>query len=309
MEIHIQNENIGKRVDILVSNTLKDKSLSRSIIQKYLTQGCLVNGRECKRGYKLKGGDVVNIDEKYWNSLVKTLDISDEIGPQKGKLDIRYENKDCIVLYKPKGLVVHPGVGNTQNTLANYLRYYLESKNEYDVLMDRAGIVHRLDKGVSGLMVVAKNKRTQEYLKSQFKKREVIKIYHAYLEEDTKIEQFKEYKKFLQQMDIKLQPWSSWKKVEGYIGRDRVNRYMMEFRSYEFEGSRKAISYFLFSKNEVLVKIETGRMHQIRVTLKHMGYHIRGDKMYGMGKGEEIMLESVLLCFKDFSGNQLTFTV
>jgi len=84
---------------------------------------------------------------------------------------------------------------------------------------------------------------------------------------------------------------------------------MMDFKSYEFEGSKKAISYFLFSKNEVLVKIETGRMHQIRVTLKHMGYHIKGDKMYGEGKGDEIMLESVLLSFKDISGNQLTFTV
>jgi len=309
MEIHIQKEDIGERLDILVSNTLKDKSLSRSIIQKYLTQGCLVNGRECKRGYKLKGEDIVSIDEIYWNNLTNTLDLSNEIKPQERKLDIRYEDDDCIVLYKPKGLVVHPGVGNTQNTLANYLRYYLESKNEYDVLMDRAGIVHRLDKGVSGLMVVAKNKRTQEYLISQFKKREVIKLYHAYLEEDTKIEQFKDFKRYIQEMDTKLQPWNSWKKVEGYIGRDRVNRYMMEFRSYEFEGSRKAVSYFLFSKNEVLVKIETGRMHQIRVTLKHMGYHIKGDKVYGKGKGDEIMLESVLLSFRDTSGKQLTFTI
>ncbi len=308
MGIHIQNENIGERLDIFVFNTLKDKSISRNIVQKYLKQGCLVNGKESKRGYKLKEGDIVSIDEKYWDNLTNTLDLSDEIKPQKGNLDIRYEDNNCIVLYKPKGLVVHPGVGNTQNTLSNYLRYYLESKNEYDVLMDRAGIVHRIDKGVSGLMVVAKNKRMQEYLKSQFKKREVIKIYHAYLEESTNIQQFKEYKKYIQQMDTKLQPWSTWQRVEGYIGRDKLNRKMMDFRSYEFTGSRKAISYFLFSENEVLVKIETGRMHQIRVTLKHMGYHIKGDKVYGKGKGEEIMLESVLLSFKDMSGKQLTFT-
>lgn len=309
MEISINNETKGQRLDLLLFNILKNKSLSRNIIQRYISKGCSVNGRECKRGYKLKEGDVVSIDEKYWNTLTKTLDLSDEIKPQKGNLDIRYEDNECIVLYKPKGLVVHPGVGNTQNTLANYLRYYLESKDEYDVLMDRAGIVHRIDKGVSGLMVVAKNKRMQEFLKSQFKKRDVIKIYHAYLEESTNIQHIVDLKKYVKEMDIKLQQWKEWKRVEGYIGRDRVNRYMMDFKSYEFGGSKKAVSYFLFSKNEVLVKIETGRMHQIRVTLKHMGYHIKGDKMYGEGKGDEIMLESVLLSFKDISGNQLTFTV
>lgn len=309
MEIDIQNENVGERLDILLSNMLRNKSLSRNIIQKHISKGCLVNGRECKRGYKLKEGDSVSIDEEYWDNIANMLDLSDKIKPQKGFLDIRYEDADCMVLYKPKGLVVHPGVGNPQNTLANYLRYYLESKNEYDVLMDRAGIVHRLDKGVSGLMVVAKNKRMQEYLKSQFKKREVIKIYHAYLEESTNVEHVIDLNKYVKEMDIKLQQWKDWKRVEGYIGRDRINRYMMNFKGYEFEGSKKAVSYFLFSKNEVLIKIETGRMHQIRVTLKHMGYHIKGDKIYGMGKGDEIMLESVLLSFKDINGNQLTFTV
>lgn len=309
MEINIQGENVGERLDIFLANKLKDKSLSRNIIQRYISKGCSINGKECKRGYKLKEGDVVSIDESFWENISNTLDLSDEIKPQKGTLDIRYEDAYCIVLYKPKGLVVHPGVGNPQDTLANYLRYYLESKNEYDVLMDRAGIVHRLDKGVSGLMVVAKNKRVQEYLKSQFKKRQVIKIYHAYLEESTNVEQSIDLNKYVKEMDIKLQQWKDWKRVEGYIGRDKTNRYIMDFKSYEFEGSRKAVSYFLFSKNEVLIKIETGRMHQIRVTLKHMGYHIKGDKIYGMGKGDEIMLESVLLSFNDISGNQLTFTV
>lgn len=309
MDININNQNKGQRLDLLLFNILKDKSLSRNIIQRYIPKGCSVNGRECKRGYKLKEGDVVSIDEGFWDNIANTLDLSDDIKPQKGNLDIRYEDSDCIVLYKPKGLVVHPGVGNMKDTLANYLRYYLESKNEYDVLMDRAGIVHRIDKGVSGLMVVAKNKRMQEFLKSQFKKRDVIKIYHAYLEEGTNIEHIVDLKKYVKEMDIKLQQWKEWKRVDGYIGRDRINRYMMDFKSYEFGGSKKAVSYFLFSNNEVLVKIETGRMHQIRVTLKHMGYHIKGDKMYGEGKGDEIMLESVLLSFKDISGNQLTFTV
>jgi 23S rRNA-/tRNA-specific pseudouridylate synthase len=140
---------------------------------------------------------------------------------------------------------MHPGVGNKKGTLANYVRYYLESKGEYDNLVDRAGIVHRLDKGVSGLVVVGKNKKAQEFLKREFKNRRVIKVYHAELEEYTNIEQKFDLKEYVEEMNIKMKPWKEWEKVEGYIGRSKIDRYKMEFKGYEFPGSKYALSYIL----------------------------------------------------------------
>ena len=311
MEIHIEKSNINKRVDTLLSEILKEKSLTRNIVQRYLEKGCTVNGKRCKRSYKFKEGDILNIDEEYWDNVKKDLDLSDEILPQKGQLDIRYEDENLIVLYKPKGLVVHPGVGNREGTLANFLREYLESKGEYDTLMDRCGIVHRLDKGVSGLIVVAKNKGSQEYLKSQFKENSVIKIYRAELEESKNVEQNLDIKKYLKELNIELQPWKSWEKMEGYIGRSSVNRYKMEFKKYEFGGSKYALSYIKFFGKEVLIKIDTGRMHQIRSTLEYLGFHIKGDSLYGKSSdgNEMIMLESVLLSFLNIDGKRLIFTV
>jgi len=311
MEIHIEKSNINKRVDTLLSEILKEKSLTRNIVQRYLEKGCTVNGKRCKRSYKFKEGDILNIDEEYWDNVKKDLDLSDEILPQKGQLDIRYEDENLIVLYKPKGLVVHPGVGNREGTLANFLREYLESKGEYDTLMDRCGIVHRLDKGVSGLIVVAKNKGSQEYLKSQFKDNSVIKIYRAELEESKNVEQDLDIEKYLKELNIELQPWKSWEKMEGYIGRSSVNRYKMEFKKYEFGGSKYALSYIKFFGKEVLIKIDTGRMHQIRSTLEYLGFHIKGDSLYGKSSdgNEMIMLESVLLSFLNIDGKRLIFTV
>lgn len=312
MEISIDNKDKGMRVDKKVAEILskfQNISLTRSIIQRYLKEGCKVNGEIPKKSYKFKEGDILFVDEQYWEKINREIDLSDEIKPQSGKLDIRYEDKDLIALYKPKGLVVHPGVGNRENTLANYIRFYLEGNNEYDSLMDRCGIVHRLDKGVSGLMVVAKNKHTQEYLKNEFKEKNVIKIYHAYLEEGKKFEQKIDLKKYLKEMSINLQPWKDWEKVEGYIGRSSSNRYRMEFKTYEFSGSKYALSYIFFSENEALIKIDTGRMHQIRCTLKYLGYNIKGDSLYGIGKGDEIMLESVLLSFVKEDGERITLTI
>ena len=310
MKIRIDKKEEGKRVDTFLSEILKDKgvSISRSILQKYIQNGCIVNGRSCKKGYRLKEGDIVEINEEYWEELKKGLDLSDEIIPQKGKLDIRYEDKNFLVLYKPKGLVMHPGVGNKKDTLANYVRYYLESKGEYDDLVDRAGIVHRLDKGVSGLVVIGKNKESQEFLKREFKNRRVIKIYYAVLEEYTNIEQEFDLKEYVRKMNIKMKPWEKWKKVEGYIGRSKTDRYKMEFKGYEFPGSKYALSYILFGGNEAIIKIETGRMHQIRATLNYLGYHIKGDSLYGRGSGDNIMLEAVLLSFRDMNGKRLVFT-
>ena len=321
MEIQIERESDGKRVDIYLFELLNREGIyiTRNIVQNFLSKGCKVNGKGCKKSYKLKEGDLFSVDIAYWKELISNLDLSEKILPQKGNLDIRYEDSDLIVLYKPKGLIVHPGVGNVDGTLANHIRHYLESKGEYDKLVERGGIVHRLDKGVSGLMVVAKNKRIQEYLKSLFKNREVIKIYRARVEvvgngsKYTEFEQNIDIKKYLLKMNISFEPWKEWTNVRGYIGRSRKNRYKMEFRPYEFVGSKYALSYILKSTDEVLIKIETGRMHQIRATLEYFNLHILGDSLYGTTKEDEkrdgMELESVLLGFKSVDGNRLTFRV
>ncbi len=324
MEVKIGESNVGRRLDTYLNEYLNKELgifLTRNIVQNFIEKGCLINGNVCKKSYKLKEGDILMINTKYWNELREELDLSEEILPQEGKLDIRYEDDDMLVLYKEKGLVVHPGVGNGSNTLANFVRYYLEPKGEYDSLMDRGGIVHRLDKGVSGLIVVAKNKESQEYLRGLFKNHEVIKIYRAKVEKvgESRMSEFKnfeqdiDFEKYLEKLKISFEPWKSWFNMRGYIGRSSKNRYKMEFREYEFGGSKYAQSYILKSGNDVLVKIETGRMHQIRVSLEYLGLHILGDTLYGVSKGdstsESIELESVMLSFKSKDGEILTFRV
>lgn len=313
MIIKIDSKDEGVRLDNKIFSILKDtldNRLTRSVVQQYLSNGCTVNGKSSKKSYKVKSEDVLDIEMQYWEGIVRDIDLSKEILSQKGELDIRYEDANLMVIYKPKGLIVHPGVGNKDNTLANYIRYYLEEKGEYDSLMDRCGIVHRLDKGVSGLIVVAKNKNTQEYLKSQFKEKKVIKIYHAYLEESKELEHGLDLRSYVKEMNINLQPWKDWEKVEGYIGRNRRDRYKMEFEPYQFSGSKYALSYFFFSNDQVLIKIDTGRMHQIRCSLEYLGYHIKGDSLYGKSKeGDKIMLESVLLSFVKEDGDRLTLII
>lgn len=322
MNIKIEERDKGKRIDVFLLDMIKEKipSLTRSIVQDNLSEGCTVNGRECRKSYKLKEGDIVSIDMNFWKKLSETLDLSEDIVAQEGKLDIRYEDKDILVLYKEKGIPVHPGVGHRDNTLANYIRMYLEMNGEYDPMVDRAGIVHRLDKGVSGILVVAKNKEMQEYLKKEFAKRNVVKIYYAQVEKvgESGIESFKEseqsldLKKYLSKMDISFEPWKKWFNMRGYIGRSSKNRYKMEFKTYEFTGSKYSESYILKSGDKVLVKIETGRMHQIRVSLEYLGLRIVGDTLYGSnkytGNSSNIMLEAVLLSFINREGKRLTFT-
>jgi len=321
----VDEKYIGMRVDTVVQDMLKDiygLVFTRTFVQKNLEEGFKVNGDVCKQSYKLHGGDELYIDEKYWEELRASEDLSDEIKAQEGDLDIRYEDSDLMVLYKPKGVVIYPGINHSEDTLANNIRYYLEQKGEYDNLMDRSGIVHRLDKGVSGLMVVAKNKGTQEYLKGLFQSHSVIKIYHAYVQESgkSKLESFKEseqdidLKKYLSEMDISFEPWKTWFNMRGYIGRSSKNRYKMEFKQYEFGGSKYAESYILKSGNQVLIKIETGRMHQIRVSLEYLGLNILGDTLYGLNsrneqQGDSIMLESVILSFVKENGERITLKV
>jgi 23S rRNA pseudouridine1911/1915/1917 synthase len=317
----VQNENIGTRVDKYLTDILLESGLeyiTRNLVQENMEGGISINNNLPKRSYKLREGDEVDIDMQHWEKLSSRIDLSNEILPQKGDLDVRYEDRDLMVIYKPKAIVVHPGVGNRENTLANHIRYYLESKGDYDPLLDRCGIVHRLDKGVSGLMVIAKNKETQEYLKDQFTNHFVTKIYLAKIEGEgvgeynEYIEEI-DYKKFLSTLDLDNKPWEDWYKAEGYIGRSPQNRYKMEFRNYESNGFKYALSYIKPLGEYAVIKIETGRMHQIRATLQYLGLRIVGDSLYGVNnrkyESSDIELESVILSFVKKNGERISLNI
>lgn len=309
MEVKIDPQYHNERLDKYTELKLKDlgfKQATRSMIKDSIAKGVTVNGKTSKSSYRLKQEDRVKIDEEYWEEFFEDQDLSEEIVAQERELNILYEDSDLIVLVKQKGVVVHPGVGNRKGTLANYVKGYLQSKDEFDQNMDRAGIVHRLDKGVSGIMVVAKNKPIQEKLKKQFAKRQVEKIYLAKVEKykTTELSSIpkKDLDEVLDRVISKESDYTDWFQARGYIGRDQGNRYRMAFKLYEFSGSKLAKSYIQpVEGDKMLIKIVTGRMHQIRSTLYYYGYHINGDTLYKPGRSdsssEEIMLESIYLSF------------
>ena len=314
-KINIGEKLSGQRIDKCLVDILKNfdiKIPSRSLLQQLIGEKVLVNGGIVKRSYKLKERDVLEIDKEAFQSALEKIDLSISIVPQKKELEIVYEDSNYIVLNKEKGMVVHPGVGNSKGTLANYIRGYLEGKQEYDPLVDRAGIVHRLDKGVSGLMVVAKKKEMQEFLKKQFQNHEVEKIYRMETKKfkESELDMLEIVDRFSLEDGVDID--KRWLTVKGYIGRSRSNRIRMEFKSYEFGGSKFAVSHFLrIGEDTFLVKIDTGRMHQIRATLFYLGRYITGDSLYTPGSRvftpDSINLESIYLSFKDPCGEKKIF--
>jgi len=316
-------KSVGIRADVYLSKYLKEngfENISRSFLQNNWEGIILVNGRTVKPSYKFRASDNVEIDEEVIKS--RTSKVADEnILQQKGALDIVFEDENILVVVKPKGIAMHPGVGNSKDTLANYVYYYLSNGKEYDQMLSRAGVVHRLDKAVSGLVVFAKNRKTQIYLQEQFQLRKVSKVYLAKISNDILPGSLKKYlpkkplslKEELEILENKdFETEDSWMLCEGYIRRSNRNRMKMRYSPFMIGGGKKAVTYVkpLDEKN-LLVKIETGRMHQIRATFEYLGLKIVGDTLYASKNGgaipKEIELESVLLSFLLPSGERLTF--
>ena len=248
MQIVVEEENI--RIDkYLASNT----EFSRSLIGKMLEdKAILLNDKSVKASHKVSLNDVIDIDDNY----VK----DDYIEPNKMDLNIVYEDNDIIVINKPSGVVVHPGSGNKNNTLVNGLKYYTTNLSDTNG-EERPGIVHRIDKDTSGLLLVAKTNIAHEVLADKFKNKEVKREYLALIKG--------------------VFPHNS-ATIDAPIGRDKMDRKKMTVTS---ENSKKAITHLKVIKcykkyTLVSLILDTGRTHQIRVHMKYIGYPIYNDPVY-----------------------------
>ncbi len=253
----VQSEQVGMRLDRYLTSLLEE--LSRTSVQQLIAEeAVLVNDKPAKASYALRLHDTVHI--------LHTLRSAPRSGiiRQALPLEIVYEDTDLLVVNKAAGMVVHPAPGHHDDTLVNALlaRYAELQVTEGDL---RPGIVHRLDRDTSGLLVVAKNIRTQAALIEQMKRHEVVKRYLALVEGIVALDSGT---------------------IEAPIGRNPRHRQQMAITA---SGSREARTHFRvlerFSHYTLLlVQLETGRTHQIRVHLKAIGHPVVGDSVYGSGR-------------------------
>lgn len=250
---------------------------SRNRIQQAAEAGCiLVNGKAVKSNYRVKPLDVVSIvmDRPRYELEIIAEDIP---------LDIVYEDAHLLVVNKPAGLVVHPGHGNYHGTLVNALAYHFKDNPDYDVNDPRMGLVHRIDKDTSGLLVVAKTPNAKTSLGKQFfdktTKREYVAVVWGV-------------------------PSPEIGRIEGHIGRSLKDRLQMAVFPAGDYGKHAVTHYEVLESfgyvSVVKCRLETGRTHQIRVHMKHIGHPLLADARYG---GDEILRGTTSAKYRQFVNN------
>lgn len=258
LHLSVSSANEGERLDAFLASHIE--GWSRARLQRLIEEAdVLVNGHTVKSSYKLRFGDEIEVE------LIAPP--SKSFAPEDIPLNIVYEDAELIVVNKPAGIVVHPAAGVMSGTLANALAFHFQQLSTSGGML-RPGIVHRLDKGTSGLMVVAKTESAHENLADQFRDREVFKSYIALVHGTVE--------KRNGQID---QP----------IARDRGNRTRMAV----VRGGRPSISIYRvrkrFERFTLLnVELKTGRTHQIRVHLAWLKHPVVGDDAYGTGRDKTV---------------------
>lgn len=262
----ITSEYINSRLDMFLVEI--EPELSRSAIKNLIEKDLvLVNGKKVKAGYSLKLGDEV--------SYKIPAPIEVDLTPEDISLDIVYQDEDLAVINKPQGLTVHPSVGHFQHTLVHALLFHVKDLSGINGEL-RPGIVHRLDKDTSGLMLVAKNDKAHKFLAEQIASKTCIRRYYALVEGKMK---------------------TNSGHIETFIARDKHDRKKMAVS--QNPADRKAISDWKLIKNFekyalLEFQLQTGRTHQIRVHSAYIGHPIVGDSVYGF-KHQAFSLSGQLL--------------
>lgn len=269
------------RIDKYLMDRLEQ--VSRNRVQNAIKAGCvLVDDKPIKTNYKVRPLDTISL------VLPTNPDDVQEAQPQDIPLDIVYEDDDVLVIDKKPGMVVHPGVGNPDQTLVNALLYYYAEKDKELPVLDgnnqkRAGLVHRIDKDTSGLMIIAKTDYAMTHLAKQFFDHTIDREYVAIV-------------------------WSAPDPlsgtIEGKIARHTNDRMLMTVVDEEEDGKNATTHYEtledLFYVSLVKCKLETGRTHQIRVHMKHIGCTLFNDERYG---GNRVLKGTVFSKYKQFVMN------
>lgn len=253
VRLNCSAEDKGKRIDKFISDNIAE--LTRSAVQNIIeAEAVAVDGRTAVKNYKIRGGEeiIVNIPEPQPMDAV----------PENIPLEIVYEDNDLLVVNKPKGMVVHPAHGNYTGTLVNALLYHCGDSLSGINGVIRPGIVHRIDKNTSGLLIVAKNDAAHIHLAAQIKAHSFTREYEA-----VACGYFKD----------------SEGTIDAPIGRHKTDRKKMCVTA---ENSRNAVTHYSVVRQyggyaHVRLRLETGRTHQIRVHLAYIGHPILGDDVYG----------------------------
>ncbi|WP_144610133.1 RluA family pseudouridine synthase [Bacillus altitudinis] len=255
VNIAVSEEQTSERLDKFLSTT--EPEWSRTQVQQWVKDGLIeVNGKQVKANYKVQAGDQIKVEIPDPEAL--------DVEAESMDLDIYYEDEDVLVVNKPRGMVVHPAPGHVTGTLVNGLMAHCNDLSGINGVM-RPGIVHRIDKDTSGLLMVAKNDMAHESLVNQLVAKTVIRKYtavvHGIIQHDTGT-------------------------IDAPIGRDKKDRQSMTVTK---ENAKQAVTHFDVMERfkdftVVECRLETGRTHQIRVHMKYIGYPLAGDPKYGPRK-------------------------
>ncbi len=255
-EFIITSENAGIRIDKFLSDNIPEKSRSQ-IANLIDSKAVLINGRTSVKSYKLNTDDLIQIN------VPEAVEL--EAIPEDIPLDIVFEDEDIIVVNKPKGMVVHPAAGNYTGTLVNALLFHCQGRLSGINGVLRPGIVHRIDKNTSGLLVVAKSDRAHMSLSEQIKEHSMTREYRAVIYGHLKCEQGS---------------------VDAPIGRSALDRKRMCVTD---KNSKNAVTHYTVIEefkdfSYIKCVLETGRTHQIRVHMSYIGHPLAGDDVYGPKK-------------------------